>query len=627
MTNEQFDALVNQLENYAQKHPGGYKLRLGLLAALGYVYILMILAVLLALIASLIGVIIYSHRINIYMIKFGIFLAIPVFIILQSLWVEIPPPQGLRLKREETPQLFSLLDNLTHSLQSPSFHQVLLTADFNASVVQIPRLGLLGWQQNYLLIGLPLMQALSPEQFRAVLAHELGHLSGNHSQFDGWIYRVRKTWVQMLQRLQESQQSGAVILFSSFFNWYAPFFNAYSFVLARADEYEADRCAAQLAGNQQIAEALLNSGIKHQFLEECFWPEIYKLRNQQPEPPQLLFTRLATALQTELKPEKTQLWMERALAVKTDSANTHPCLKDRLKALKYSFNQPPAPVQQTAAQMFLGKALKSGAAILEADWRANVNYKWQEQYHHAQKVRQQLQALEQKAASQSLTVDEAWNRALWTAEITDFPSSIPFVKAVLEMQPDHALGNYWLGQFLLEEEEDVKGIEYLEKGMTQNLEFVLPGCQLIYNFFQKQGQEEDANRYRQRAQEHYQQLLLANQERAGVKASDQFEPHELSAAAESNLRKQLTRYPEIKEVYLVKKVVKYFPEQPYYILGVRRNRSFWETDEQQKNQELLNQLATQLECPGQTWIVLLNREQKALEKALRKTALGPIYSV
>jgi len=39
MNQEQYDALVKRLEGYARENPGSYKLRVGLLAALGYGYI------------------------------------------------------------------------------------------------------------------------------------------------------------------------------------------------------------------------------------------------------------------------------------------------------------------------------------------------------------------------------------------------------------------------------------------------------------------------------------------------------------------------------------------------------------------------------------------------------------
>jgi hypothetical protein len=34
--------------------------------------------------------------------------------------------------------------------------------------VQRPRLGVFGWQENYLMVGLPLLRGLSPDEVRAV---------------------------------------------------------------------------------------------------------------------------------------------------------------------------------------------------------------------------------------------------------------------------------------------------------------------------------------------------------------------------------------------------------------------------------------------------------------------------
>lgn len=95
--------------------------------------------------------ILFSHRVNVYIIKRGILLLIPAWVIARSLWVTFPPPQGLKLSLRQVPQLFALVDELTKKLQVPRFHNILLNRDFNAAVVQIPRLGILGWQENYIL--------------------------------------------------------------------------------------------------------------------------------------------------------------------------------------------------------------------------------------------------------------------------------------------------------------------------------------------------------------------------------------------------------------------------------------------------------------------------------------------
>lgn len=111
---------------------------------------------------------------------------------------------------------------------------MLLSDDFNAAVTQVPRLGIFGWPRNYLLLGLPLMKVLSREQFKAVLAHEYGHLAGGHARLSNWIYRQRQRWGKLLNALSEYQGYGS-FLFLPFLRWYTPYFNAFSFPLARAE--------------------------------------------------------------------------------------------------------------------------------------------------------------------------------------------------------------------------------------------------------------------------------------------------------------------------------------------------------------------------------------------------------
>ncbi len=290
MNQDQFDTLVKNLEDYAQRHPAGYKIRVGLLAALGYAYIFLVLAALIA----VLWLLIYVSVANFIIFKFGWLVLVFVWVILRSLWVRLPPPEGLALRREDAPLLFKMVEEASTALQSPQPQHILLTEDFNAAVVQVPRLGLLGWQANYLIVGLPLMQALSPEQFRAVIAHELGHLSGNHGRFFGWIYRVRLTWIQLLLRMQQENRRADV--FEIFLKWYAPYFNAYSFVFARAQEYEADKSAARIAGTETAAQALITLEVKGKFLESKFWTDILRGADSQEMPPETVFAQMSNVL-------------------------------------------------------------------------------------------------------------------------------------------------------------------------------------------------------------------------------------------------------------------------------------------------------------------------------------------
>jgi Zn-dependent protease with chaperone function len=51
-----------------------------------------------------------------------------------------------------------------------------------------------------------------------------------------------------LQTLEAKRSRVVQFPFNSFLEWYAPYFNATTFILARAHEYEADAASAELMG-------------------------------------------------------------------------------------------------------------------------------------------------------------------------------------------------------------------------------------------------------------------------------------------------------------------------------------------------------------------------------------------
>jgi hypothetical protein len=312
-------------------------------------------------------------------------LAIPVVVvvgaILRALWVSFPPPSGVPLVRRSVPALFSLIDTLTASLDTPRFHRVVLTDDFNAAVSQRPRLGPLGWYENWLMVGLPLLEALWTN-FRAVLAHELGHLSNAHGRFGAWIYRIRMAWMHLMNQLESSHRVGYKI-FDWFLKWWAPYFNAYSFVLAREQEYEADRQAAQLTGADQMGRALIAIALQGARMDRGFWPRIARRAVDHDTPPAGVFTELRETVRASLAVEDARRWLAIALNRKAATDDTHPSLRDRLAALDVQAPPPtpppPAPTAGNdagAADLLLGEARASLSDQVERHWRDYVAQGW-----------------------------------------------------------------------------------------------------------------------------------------------------------------------------------------------------------------------------------------------------------
>src|SRR5687767_13612042 len=127
-------ALIRSLETFAAANPRLYRLRVGLLAALGYAYLLIIVSILLAVVA----VTLFYVQFNWLTLKvLWIPLAL-VGLVLRSLWITIPEPDGMKLQPEQAPALFDLIKEVSTALSGPKIHHVIVSEDFNASIVQIP---------------------------------------------------------------------------------------------------------------------------------------------------------------------------------------------------------------------------------------------------------------------------------------------------------------------------------------------------------------------------------------------------------------------------------------------------------------------------------------------------------
>lgn len=116
---EKYRDLVDRLEDYARRHPLGYRLKLLGLAALGYLYIFGLLAVLLGLLGLLGAAVIFG---SVLFVKLAIPVGIFAFAVASALWVRVEPPQGRRLRRRQAPELFDALDGIRRQMSSPKIH-------------------------------------------------------------------------------------------------------------------------------------------------------------------------------------------------------------------------------------------------------------------------------------------------------------------------------------------------------------------------------------------------------------------------------------------------------------------------------------------------------------------------
>ncbi len=232
------------------------------------------------------------------------------------------------LSRAEAPQLWAMVDDLSQALNAPRVTHLALNDGYNASALVSPSWWPWRAPRVEIVLGLPLMLALDAKQLRAVLAHEMGHISHDHSRAARLVWRAMAHGQAMGEVFGESL-IGAIL--GWFHARYWPLLEKAGASFFRAQEFEADAAAAELCGADVMAQALLaitaREAVHARYMQEL--QEAVMRGEDVPDP----LSRMRQLLADPAMMETMRAWLQRALAQEDDPLSTHPSLKERLRAL------------------------------------------------------------------------------------------------------------------------------------------------------------------------------------------------------------------------------------------------------------------------------------------------------
>jgi tetratricopeptide (TPR) repeat protein len=391
-------------------------------------------------------------------------------------------------------------------------------------------------------------------------------LSSNHSKFETWIYRLSIAYSKLIENSNSQDSSGAI--FKVFLKWYVPVLNAYSFVLRRRNEYMADNFSVKIAGATSTADALILSDVYALNLNEQFWSMVYQSVHEESAPPQDIFARLGSFVKEDIEIDKAQDLLERCLLEKTNYADTHPCLLDRLQAIGYTnkINLPQFS-DLTAAEKYLGKSLDSVTKRLNDVWHQSILPTWQERYQYIQTSKSAMLQLQQKAQNDGLTADEFLQLACWTGEFAETIDAIEMLEDGLEQYPDRGDFNYNLALMLLESDM-ASAITRFERAMQLEPEYIPSICDRLSIISYGAKDREIADRCQTIIDRNIESLSAARAERINIDKTDRLEPHNLATDEIDLLCDLINSFPEVKNAYLVRKDVENFDHKPHYFLMI-----------------------------------------------------------
>lgn len=544
-------------------HPPGNVLGVVGLVLLGYAYLAGLLLLLVAVLAWFVVSMVLAK--SLLLVK----LALPVggfaWMVVRSLWVQVPPPPGLRIGQRDAPALMDMIRSLRRAMRAPRFHRVLITDDFNAAVVQVPRLGALGWHRNYLLIGLPLLRALTPEQFKAVLAHEFGHLARGHGRMANWLYRLRQSWQRLVGEIERQSHWGSFLV-KPFFGWYVGRFTKATFPMARRNEYQADASAAAQTSPATLAEALTTVELVAGLLPEQCWPAVYGRAATQAEPVDGVYDLLAAETRQALSAGAIEAGVQRAMARRTDDMDTHPSLSDRLAAIGMA-PRVVLPAEGAGADRLLEPALADLVAALDGRWRESVAGEWRELHASLQADQARLVELRGLVEDDRCSEEERVERAFLEERVGLGPDvALDLLRELADARTDDPELAFSVGRRLALR-GDGQAVAYLERAIALDEEAIAPGAQILRDFHLQRGETGPAARWSEILEERIAVQEEAYHERSTLSLRDPLEPHGLDEPALQALRESLRPVEDLRKLWLARKPVKHHPERPHYVLG------------------------------------------------------------
>ncbi len=584
MDEQEFAALVDRYRVASERDPRGYLWRLIAWIALGYAFVAGMIMISLGL---AVGAIVFAVWAHVAVVAFK--LAAPVagvaFVMLHSMHVPMPPSEGETLGPDDAPELFRMIDELRVRVDAPRLDRVCVANGMNAGVSTTPRIGLFGTRHE-LVIGLSLMQALTIGQFRAVLAHELAHLSRAHGRLGAFVYQARSMWVA-LQEYVEGRDDWSQALLRGFLRWYAPAFNARTFVLARAHEYEADGIAASVTSPAVFGQTLVRLQVAEAAYTERIVPAILRRAREEPLPVSGVYEHNDRELTHEFDAADRRRWLERALAIPTGTADTHPSLTDRLAALGVAATEdPPGPATVTeSAAVLLGDAEPAVRRALERVWKRRILQTWEYLHREAVAGRSRHAALEEKARTASLDPDERC--ALLEFTLLDAPvaEARERFEALLLEQPGHAPTLYRVGRLRLMD-EDESGIALITRAMDLDPEATEAGCQALADYLVAHRRAAEVGPLRLRVAKRRQDVEAEMTEWNRIRPTDTFEPHGLPDEPLKDLRGVLDAMGEIEQVYLVRRRVEAPRKRESLLFAIRPKRAVLKSSARERRERI-----------------------------------------
>lgn len=283
-------------------------------------------------------------------------------------------PNGLDITKEKFPHLFKLIEELQSEFGNPKINRIIIRDKYEICVIKTPRSGMPFMNTSTLIIGLPVLQTMSPLYFRALLARRIGQLSTQHTPVSTRLYFLNNIWAQFNVSCKQSKNKFTKVL-SYFFQMYSPLYQNILMPLMQEEELEADSYGMDLINHTDMNECIVYEEVVSQFLKNKFWPKIYHMAKRSKTPEFTPYAQITKVIKAGITDSEISETIQAALKVEMYNPAPLPSLAKRLNHLGHTKPLPPKRLGKTAADYYLGSSLGKVIQLFDKRWVSKLKGK------------------------------------------------------------------------------------------------------------------------------------------------------------------------------------------------------------------------------------------------------------
>jgi len=310
-------------------------------------------------------------------------------------------PCGVPLREKQAPLLFSMLARRVTHFGIKPIERVVLTPRAELIVQATPSWPIPFFHKHTLCVGAPSLFFISPGQFRLALAGAVAVTARRQNSVLGWALQASDDWA-VIAKSFSGQPTLTAKLFLKPAIRIADFTERLSAELRAHMQQIQSRWVLDNTDENNAMDYLANHVVADSFLDQQYWPMIFKAAERCPTPVVKPFSHFELILERTLTEDAAKRWLLQAQASR-DARYTG--LRDLLAVLGIEHLQWSKLPERNA---FHG-IFKSAAILKKLDqyWQTMVAPEWEQRHRSFRKERTRFEKLQERAQLQSLRGESA----------------------------------------------------------------------------------------------------------------------------------------------------------------------------------------------------------------------------